>query len=281
MGGGVAIYVRDDLHGHIRNDLSIIGLEAIWVETKCHGQTLLVGGFYRPPSANNTYFSLIEESFDRAYNTNIDNIIIAGDFNSDFMNVNHSKMKNLIASYNFNQVITDPTHFTENSRSLIDLIICKNVRNVLTSFVSDPFIPDLVRYHCPVVVVLKFIKPKQHVYKRHIWLYDRGDYENFRRIINSSNWDTIINPNDLESTANLITDAIINAAKTSIPNKYVNIRPNDVPWFQSNIRKLIRQRKRLHKKAKTINSDLAWAIFRKETTLPLLLENVNLILKKT
>ena len=62
----------------------------------------------------------------------------------------------------------------------------------------------------------------------------------------------------------MITDVIINAAKTSIPNKYVNIRPNDVPWFQSNIRKLIRQRKRLHKKAKIINSDLAWAIFRKK-----------------
>ena len=167
------------MHGHIRNDLSIIGLEAIWLETKYHGHC------YRPPSANNSYFTLIEESFDRAYSTNIDNIVIAGDFNSDIMNVNHSKMKNLIASYNFNQAITDPTHFTENSRSLIDLIICKNVRNVLTSFVSDPFIPDLVRYHCPVVVVLKFNKPKQQVFKRHIWLYDRGDYENFRSIINS------------------------------------------------------------------------------------------------
>ena len=81
--------------------------------------------------------------------------MIAGDFNSDFMNTNHSKMKNLISSYNINQVITDPTHFTESSHSLIDLVICKNVGNVLTSFLSDPFILDLVRYHCPVVVVLK------------------------------------------------------------------------------------------------------------------------------
>ena len=136
-GGGVAIYVRDGIYGHIRHDLSIIGLEAIWIEIKYHGQNLLIGGYYRPPNANNNYFTLIEESFDRAYSPNIDNIVIAGDFNSDFMNVNNSKMKNLILSYNLNQIITEPTHFTESSQSLIDLVICKNVGNVLTSFVSD------------------------------------------------------------------------------------------------------------------------------------------------
>ena len=74
-------------------------------------------------------------------------------------------MKNLLLSYNLNQLITDPTHFTESSLSLIDIVICKNVGTVLTSFVSDPFIPDLIRYHCPVVVVLKFNKPKHHFLK--------------------------------------------------------------------------------------------------------------------
>ena len=215
-GGGVAIYLRDSFQGHIRHDLSIINLEAIWVEIKYHGQNLLIGGFYRPPSANNNYFTLIEESFNRAYSTNFDNIVIAGDFNSDFMNDSHSKMKNLILSYNFNQIITDPTHFTESSHSLIDIVICKNVGNVMTSFVSDPFIPDLVRYHCPVVVVLKFNKSKHHVFQRHIWLYERGDYDNFRRIIKSTKWETIINPNDLDSTANSLTNVIIDAAKLSI-----------------------------------------------------------------
>ena len=66
-GGGVAIYVRDSIHGLFRHELSIISLEAIWVEIKYHGQNLLIGEFYRPPSVNNNYFTLIEESFDRAY----------------------------------------------------------------------------------------------------------------------------------------------------------------------------------------------------------------------
>ena len=111
---------------------------------------------------------------------------------------------------------------------------------------------------------MKFNKPKHHAFKRHIWLYDRGDYENFRSIINSTKWESVINPDDLDSTAKLLTEVITNAAKISIPNKLVNIRPNDVPWFKSNIRKLIRQRKRLHKKAKIINTDQSWLNFRKK-----------------
>ena len=127
---------------------------------------------------------------------------------------------------------------------LIDLIICKNVGKVLTSFISDPFIHDLVRYHCPVVVVLK----QKDIFDK----YDRGDYDDFRTIIKSTKWENVINPDDLDSTAKSIPEVITNAAKISIPNELVNIRPNDVPWFKSNIRKLIRQRKRLHKKSQII-----------------------------
>ena len=37
VGGCVAIYIRGGIQGHIRHDLSIIGLEAIWIEIKYHG----------------------------------------------------------------------------------------------------------------------------------------------------------------------------------------------------------------------------------------------------
>ncbi len=74
-------------------------------------------------------------------------------------------MDRLISSYNANQLINEPTHFTENSSSLIDLVIVKDNRQVITSFVAEPFIPDLIRYHCPVVAILKLNKPKVRAYK--------------------------------------------------------------------------------------------------------------------
>ncbi len=115
VGGGVAIYLRDNIHGTIRNDLSVNGLEAIWVETSHNSKTILIGGFYRPPNSNNNYWSLIEESFDRAYNTRLDNIIITGDFNLNILGQQAPKIDNLITSYNFysSHIRTNTFHRTQ------------------------------------------------------------------------------------------------------------------------------------------------------------------------
>ena len=139
VGGGVAVYLKDTLACSLRHDLSIPNLEAIWVQVKHENKTLLIGGFYRPPNSNNNYWSLIEESFDRAYSTNIDNIIILGDFNINVNLQQDNKLSNLISSYNSHQLISEPTHFTENSSSLIDIISFSRPDNVVCSYVADCF----------------------------------------------------------------------------------------------------------------------------------------------
>ncbi len=50
--------------------------------------------------------------------------------------------------------------------------------------------------------------------------------------------------------------------QNSIPNKVVTIRTQDIPWFKNNIRRLIRKRNRIHKRAKVTNSETEWANFR-------------------
>ena len=47
-GGGVTIYVHDGITAIERPDLSVNGVEAIWVDIKPNRKTLLVGGFYSP-----------------------------------------------------------------------------------------------------------------------------------------------------------------------------------------------------------------------------------------
>ena len=53
------------------------------------------------------------------------------------------------------QLITEPTHSTEILFSLIDLILLRNYSNILSSGVTDPFVPDQNRNHCPIIVLLK------------------------------------------------------------------------------------------------------------------------------
>ncbi len=209
------------------------------------------------------HWALLEESIDRAFNETCDNILVAGDFNINIQNSTSNKITRLISSYNAEQLITTPTHYTEHSSSLIDLMFIKHTQHVLTSFVADPFIPDLVRFHCPTITVMKFDKPNVGYYKRRIWLYDKGDYGKYREILKNSNWDNVLRSQNPDTIVIKITDIIIDAASKSIPNKIATIRPNDIPWFNCRLRRLIRKRNIIHKKAKTNNNEITWAHFRK------------------
>ena len=110
-----------------------------------------------------------------------------------------------------------------------------------------------MRYHCPVYFVLNFhkiIAPASH---RHIWLYERGDYQSFSRDIHETNWEPLKN-NDIDIYAKNVTDQISELAKKHIPNKTVRIRQSDPSWLTSEIKEMIRKRKRLYKKFKRSKS---------------------------
>ena len=75
-GGGVAIYVKRHLFCKHRPDLHVPGLEAIWIETKINKETMLIGSFYRQPSATVDYWDLIRQSFWNVNNTSHKYIIM-------------------------------------------------------------------------------------------------------------------------------------------------------------------------------------------------------------
>lgn len=186
IGGGVAIYVRETLACKQRQDLEINGLEAKWVEIIVKSRKILIGAFYRPPNSTVDYFNLILESIDRAFNTNITDIIITGDFNYDMSTNVNNKIRDLMLQFHLTQLIADSTNFTENSSSLIDLFLVRNLSNVLFSGVLDSFIPDQTRFHCPIILLLKFIRPTFKSFKRRIWNYNLADYDKYRDLLSRS-----------------------------------------------------------------------------------------------
>ncbi|MCF1459523.1 MAG: reverse transcriptase family protein, partial [Shewanella sp.] len=164
-----------------------------------------------------------------------------------------------INQFNLEQVIRDPTHYTESSSSLIDLILCRSPTNVLYSGVIDPFIPNQIRYHCPILVLLKFLCPKPKLIKRKIWYYERADFVKYRDLLSGSDLINKINidPN-IDSNVSIINEVVLEAARKSVPNKVVIIRPNAHPWIDCNIRRIIRKRKRAYRKYKQTSNDYYW-----------------------
>ena len=200
LGGGVVIYVRDAYLCRRRADLELRDLEAVWMEVNVRTKKVLIGGFYGPPYSSADYFHLISESLDRAHNTNINDIIIVGDFNYNMLSNENNRVKDLMRLYGLKQLIKEATHYTEYSTSFIDLIMVRNESNILTNGVADPFISDQIRYHCPTVVLLKFTRPTLRSYKPKIWNYARADFDKFREILREHDLVTQIQHTDIDTT---------------------------------------------------------------------------------
>ena len=58
-------------------------------------------------------------------------------------------------------------------------------------------------------------------YKRNIWLYEKGNYDDLRRDLQSVQWDTLIIENDVNQSVTNVTSTILQIALSSVPNKAI------------------------------------------------------------
>ena len=128
--------------------------------------------------------------------------------------------------------------------------------------VGDPFLSQDIRFHCPVFGILNFSKPKAKSFERHIWLYNQGNYDLLCEKALITDWETFKRPY-IDLFAERITNHIKEISNECIPNKIVRVKPSNLPWLTANIKKLIRKRKRLFRKARPTNDPLLWQRFRR------------------
>ena len=260
--GGVMIYVKETIFYCRRCDLEPVGIQCIWIEHTLKHKHILFGLFYRPPNSDSTYFTSIEDSIHLAVDTGIQDIVVTGDFNFNMLSAQLSaKIKNLCEEFSLTQTINQPTHFTEHSSSLLDIILTSNDNHLIFSGVGDPFLSQDLRYHCPVFGVLNFSKPRGKSYVRTTWSYDRGDYNFLKQKASLTDWESFYDT-DINKHALGITNHITDIAKECIPNRVTRIRPCEPSWINSHIKYLIRRRKRAYRKAKRTDLHWHWHKFR-------------------
>ena len=250
--GGVIIYVKDSIHYRRRNDLELQGIESIWVQLTLKHKHVLFGLFYRPPNSDSIYYSGIEDSIHLAIDTGISDIIITGDFNFNMLNEQTSrKINTFCEQLSLFQCKNEPTNFTENSSTLLDILLVANKDHLILCGVGDPFLHQEQRYHCPIYGVFNFRKPKVKAYKRRIWRYNDGNYEHLRNKVLATDW-SLCQDSDINVYAQNIVKTLNALTETCVPNKIVTFRPSDPPWLTTAIKKHIRKRKRAYRKAKKL-----------------------------
>ena len=126
-GGGVAIYIRTSINFIIRDDLTDDNLETITLEiSKPKAKPFLINSWYKPPNTTLEIFKAFEDLITRMHSENKE-IILLGDYNCDWSrldsnsaNAQTNKLAGIAQTFQFQQLISEPTRITANSKPLID-----------------------------------------------------------------------------------------------------------------------------------------------------------------
>ena len=121
-GGGVAIYVKDTLSHHKREDTRDLNLEIIGIEiTPKHAKSYIVICWYRPPTEGtdvSTFEALTK--IIKKLDAEGKEIILVGDTNCDYKkpkDCNTRKLKLIYSEFQFEQLISDFTRVAATTSS--------------------------------------------------------------------------------------------------------------------------------------------------------------------
>ena len=261
VGGGVAIYSKISLDCVHISKYDNEDIEALWIELIAHSQRLLVGYVYRPPDIT-SFFDKFHQVLSEIWMTRR-NVVIAGDFNSDqhAPNGNGAKLKRILQSYNFHNIIKAPTRTSAHSNTLIDLILTINTSKVLRSDVIDYCIADHKFIY--VIYKLKIRNPKPFVKYVHNFKNVLENPKDFKHDLESAPWwvcSTFEDLDDITWAWNCMYDEIAN---NHITLRKAKVRKHSLPWMNSEIRKEMNKRYKLLKACDgTPSTNNLWADYK-------------------
>ena len=234
----------------------------MWAEIHLHNNKFLVAVAYRPPNSSVSFWDDLQVSYDLAYSSSTDKIILMGDLNADFQTNHGKKLNSFCTSNNLTLHINEPTRITDRTATCLDQIITN-----VPSFVKDEAVlpPVADNDHCTVAANLLFRHKKNSSFQRFIWLYAKADFDVFRDSLSEVDWDPCFDTDDVDEMCKLWTSTFLNVARQNIPNRAITVRDGDAPWYNSRLRAQKRKVDRIHRKAKStrhLNNAHIWHYFR-------------------
>ena len=129
-GGGICTLAKEEFKVGRLSNLSYItesGLHMLWLKIQTRNwKSFLICTTYKPPSVNpNCFDTNFSETLIEALSLNKP-VYILGDLNCNMLDGNDPACQSLTkfcSSFNFSQLIKQPTRVTENSKTLIDAFL--------------------------------------------------------------------------------------------------------------------------------------------------------------
>ncbi len=266
-GGGVAVFIRNDIHFKVCEEYSNDSYEVIWLHVYFGSKKVLFGTVYVPPESSSdqslNFTQYLESVVDRNSQSLALPVIITGDFNAksrqwfqdQSYNVMGSKLYDFVQNNNMVQLISDPTRITPTGSSLLDLIITDSPAKVKSYGVESPlYLCD----HCPIWATFDFKETKKTFLKTFYDL-DKTDIDALKTKLANSSWENIYTSNDAEINIDRWLENFYTIIKENTHCTVCKVRSTDKPWFRNKFKHLINTRHRLFKKAKLRNKVEDWS----------------------
>lgn len=256
-GGGVGLYLSNDLNFKIRADLhfgdqNTESAESLFIEIiNPHGKNIIVGVIYRPPGGNpNIFVNDFNELAEKIARENKLNYVM-GDFNINLMNYDcHGTTGEFLDGMFSNllcPLISRPTRITTHTATLID--------NILTNAFDNHIIKGLIfsdiSDHLPIFAILF---EKQTTYPNACDIITFRDkcpknIEKFKERLANLNWSSIENDNDPSNAYTTFFTKYNNIYNDCFPLKKVSSRNSKSfkPWISKGLLRSIKKKNKLYK----------------------------------
>lgn len=264
-GGGVAFYIKKFLKCKVVNDLGEPdnSLEQLWVSLNVAGKKLCLGTMYRPPNSNMVNALQLLENNLIDLIPQYDYVMFGGDFNIDFSPLNnpngYALFSTFLNKYGLIQHITEPTRVTENTSTILDLIIssCPN-------FLYEPGVFKMVgisdhdMVHCKIRVPKTKPKPFFKTYRD----FKNFNFDTFVYDLNNINWDHIFFLPNVDTMLEFLNTNLLYLFDIHAPVKTAKITKAPAPWLTDNLKLMIKLKKQALTKYKKCKSNQSWAEYK-------------------
>ena len=189
---------------------------------------------------------------------------IVGDMNIDYLqpaNADTKKLKEIEFKYNLRQLISSPTRYAQNSKSIIDPIFTTLSPDLIISSGVEKAI--IISDHLPVYIIKK--KAREHHPKRKIQVRKKSIYnpDYFKNLLLSDpGWQNFW---CIHATINELwgqfVDIITRCLNVLCPQKWITVREDQPDWFDGELRAAIDKKVKSFKRARITKLDTDWQLY--------------------
>ena len=245
-GGGVCLYIRDNVAFKRRTDLDSKNIEGVFANIILpKTKPILVGCVYRPPKFGKFYNSL-EDLFMNSPLVHSQESYILGDFNTNYIKANKSSLmkslKMFMKTFSYEQLIDCPTRVTNKSETILDLILATDMYKVSQSGTLPFGISD----H-NIIYMTRKIKRGQINRHNTVKIRSLKNYnkEKLLEKLKSINWYYVLNELDVNKAWRNFAQEFRKVIDDIAPVKEIRLRSRSEPWFDAHILNLISERDKL------------------------------------